>query len=249
MIEQKWRPGRIITADAPSYIPDVAAKMIQNYLSLIGQEDKHKKFRISLCGGNTPFGLYKRLTQAPFKENIPWERLEFFMGDERFVPPEDPQNNFSRIKKTLFDNVPIKSAQLHPIDTNFKTPEQSAKNYQKQLQKIYGSDTIPSNKAFFDLTLLGLGDDGHTASLFPEEKRDVDKEQWVIPTYSPKEPHQRISLNYELINASRFILFIVTGQAKSDILREIIRGNTNLPASYIHAREHTIWLTDKQTLS
>ncbi|HHJ06355.1 MAG TPA: 6-phosphogluconolactonase [Anaerolineae bacterium] len=191
-------------------------------------------FRVALSGGSTPPAMHRALVSEALKDRVPWKRIEVFWGDERCVPPEHPDSNYRMAKETLLDYVPIPAHQIHPMPGNLE-PQAAAIAYRQTLSRVFNAeDEIP----VFDLILLGMGPDGHTASLFPEHPLLKETQRWVAPVFnSPKPPPQRITLTLPLINAARHILFLVAGTSKTQALKAIF-ANEFLktkahPAGYI----------------
>jgi 6-phosphogluconolactonase len=176
------------------------------------------KFTIALCGGSSPRRLYEMLAAEPFKNQIAWEKTFIFWGDERFVPPDDPENNARMARKLLLNQVPVPSNQILPIPTAGR-PQKAAENYASTLASVFDGD-FPD----FDLILLGLGENGHTASLFPEA--DVLKEQtrWTGTVYLGDKKQYRITLTTPAINHAKNIIFLVFGANKADILSKVLAG-------------------------
>jgi 6-phosphogluconolactonase len=186
---------------------------------------------ISLClsGGTTPERTYEFLAQF-LREPRHWQKVHLFWGDERFVPADHQDSNFRMARRALIDHVPIPAAQVHPIPTACGSPEMAALLYEAALREFYGSAALEPQRPLFDLTLLGLGEDGHIASLFPGTRALNERHAWAAPVIGAK-PEPRISLTFPAIEASQEILFIVSGTAKRDILARVLAGDEELPAT------------------
>ena len=185
-------------------------------------------FRLCLSGGLTPAALYRRLAQAPLRNRIPWGRTHIFWGDERFVPHDDARSNYRMARETLLDHAPIPPGNIHPIPTEGVDPAEAARLYEAVLKADGGKDG-----PLFDVTLLGLGEDGHTASLFPAaEQARTEKKRWVVAVEGVKE-EPRISLTYPALDASRRVAFLVAGQDKAPILARFAARDPDLPASHV----------------
>ena len=177
---------------------------------------KKTRFCLLLSGGNTPKSLYKQLAGDSFKRRIDWSKLHVFFGDERVVPFNDEKNNGKMAFDTLLSKVPIPENQVHFMDTSID-PGVAAENYERLLHRYFDN-----NHSTFDLALLGMGDDGHTLSLFPGiESNNVNK-NWVFSVFVPSQQMQRISLTPEVVNRSACIAFLVTGVAKTLVLSQIL---------------------------
>ena len=188
------------------------------------------RFTVALSGGSTPVFLYKKLSQ----ENVlPWKKTHIFMVDERFVPYEDDKNNLSMINRTLLIHLNIPKENIHPIATDEKTPAASAAKYEKKLISFFR--TSGSGLPQFDLILLGIGEDGHTASLFPQTK-SVREEKRLTVAVSPKSKTKkdRITITLPLISNAENIMFLVTGENKAKIVKEVIEKKKSLlPAAMV----------------
>ena len=199
---------------------------------------------IALSGGNTPKPLYERLGAEPIKSRLPWEKVHWVLGDERFVPPSDPASNFGMARTAFLGHVPAPPANVHPVDTDGVTLDEAAIRYEAMLKGLYGADTLEAGRPLLNLTLLGLGDDGHTASLLPGEPVLKERTRWVAPV--PKgRVEERVTLTYPALNASAVVAFLVAGDGKRDILDKILSGDTGFPAAHIRPQGEVIWFTDR----
>ena len=198
---------------------------------------------IALSGGSTPKGLYELLAQAPYRDSVAWNRTHLFWGDERFVPPTDPRSNFRMAREALLSHVPIPTANVHPIPTEGMTPEDAARAYERTLKSFYGAETLDPKRPLFDVNLLGLGEDGHIASLFPETNALSERERWVVAVTGGA-PEPRISLTYPALESSRLVLFLVAGVEKRAILARVLHGDQELPAARLRPAGRLLWLAD-----
>jgi 6-phosphogluconolactonase len=199
---------------------------------------------IALSGGNTPKPLYEHLAEEPIKSRLPWNRVHFILGDERFVPPSDPASNFGMASSAFLAHVPIPPQNVHPVETQGTTLEKAAENYEAMLKRLYGSDRLRADCPLLDLALLGLGEDGHTASLIPGQPVLEERERWVAPVpQGRKEP--RITLTYRALDSSSVVAFLVSGEGKREIFDRILSGDSMLPASRIRPVGEVIWFTDR----
>ncbi len=201
----------------------------------------HDRFTIALSGGSTPRALYSRLAASPLAESLDWSRIHLFWGDERCVPPDHPDSNYRMASETLISQVPLLPANIHRI-AGERPPQEGAAAYEQELRAFFGG--LPH----FDLVLLGMGDDGHTASLFPHTLALHEISRWVVPNHAPSPPHKRLTLTAPVLNAADTILFLVSGTSKAAPLREVLHGTPDpqrLPAQLIHPQSgHLIWMTD-----
>lgn len=197
------------------------------------------RFVVSLSGGSTPKRLYETLASAPFRDRVPWQRVIVTFGDERFVPPDDPASNYRMAREALIDRVPLPPGNVHPFATTGVTPEQSAAAYEATLRGLARDDG-----PLFDLTFLGVGDDGHTASLIPGEPVLDEKDRWVAPV-----PHGRdtvrLTLTYPALANSRRVAFLANGAGKCGILDRIFSGDTTLPAARVRPKGEVLWFVDR----
>lgn len=204
-------------------------------------------FSLALTGGSSPGRLYELLA-GPYSERIPWAQIHLFWGDDRYVPRDDPDSNQGAAFRDFIDHIPIPAAQVYPIPVDIAPAEAAAAAYQETILDFF--DGAPPT---FDLVLLGLGGDGHVASLFPENHPEtslatVDSAQWVQAVMAPERvsPRPRITLTLPAINWARRVLFIVPGAQKEDAVRQIVREpNGTLPGAYVHARRQLCWFVDE----
>jgi 6-phosphogluconolactonase len=177
---------------------------------------KKTRFCLLLSGGNTPKNLYKLLAEDPYRKRIDWSKLHVFFGDERIVPFNDERNNGKMAYDSLLSKVPIPENQVHFVDTSID-PGIAAENYERLLRRYFNS-----NHTTFDLALLGMGDDGHTLSLFPGNDSINENKNWAFSVFVPSQQMQRISLTPEVVNRSACIAFLVTGAAKTTVLSQVL---------------------------
>ena len=199
------------------------------------------RFTIALSGGETPKKLYQIVASDAYREKINWSRLHIFWGDERFVPFSDDSNNAKMAFDNLLSKVNIPSEQVHTIWTDV-TPEESAKQYENLLHKYFDD-----RQTTFDLVLLGMGDDGHTLSLFPGNEVLNDTTSWVSAVTS-KEKGERITLMPSVVNKSSAIAFLITGENKAKILQEVLESQQhNYPAQLIQPSNGELyWFVDDE---
>ena len=187
-------------------------------------------FAIDLSGGSTPRRLYECLAGPPYRNSFPWSRTHWFWGDERFVPHDDALSNYRMVREALLSRAPIPALNVHPIPTEGVSPEAAASAYERQLKSFYGAECLDPARPLFDVTLLGLGPDGHTASLFPGTAVLVEQNRWVAAVVGAKS-EARITLTYPALESSRNAAFLVEGEEKRAILNRLCRGDDSLPAA------------------
>lgn len=222
--------------------PEVVAARAADLL-LKAAKAAEGRFAVSLSGGSTPRRLYQLLAQAPYRDGFPWDRTHVFWGDERFVPHSDPRSNYRMTDEALLSHVPIAPANLHPIPTEGVTLEDAARAYERTLKSFYGAETIDPRRPLFDVTLLGLGEDGHIASLFPGTKALSERERWVVEV-TDGAPEPRITLTYPALESSRSVVFLVAGVEKRAIFSRVIRGDQDFPATKLRPAGSLLWLAD-----
>jgi 6-phosphogluconolactonase len=187
-------------------------------------------FAVALAGGSTPRLMYELLGTPPRREGFPWSRTHWFWGDERFVPPDDPASNYRMVRDALLARAPIPEANIHPVPTVGTTPQSAAEAYERTLQRFYGGAVLLRQRPLFDVVLLGVGENGHTASLFPGAPILEERRRWVgWVTGTTGEP--RVSLTYPALENSRHTTFLVAGPGKRPVLEQIFGGDRELPAS------------------
>lgn len=187
-------------------------------------------FAIDLSGGSTPRRLYECLAGRPYRNSFPWSRTHWFWGDERFVPHDDALSNYRMVREALLSRAPIPALNVHPIPTEGVSPEAAASAYERQLKSFYGAECLDPARPLFDVTLLGLGPDGHTASLFPGTSVLAEQNRWVAAVVGAKS-EARITLTYPALESSRNAAFLVEGEEKRAILNRLCRGDDSLPAA------------------
>lgn len=191
------------------------------------------RFTVALSGGSTPRGLYALLATAEYRERIPWSQVHLFWGDERCVPPDHPESNYRTVAESLLSKIEIPESNVHRM-AGEKEPKLAAAEYEAELKNFFhlSAGALPR----FDLILLGLGEDGHTASLFPGSDALTDAERLVAAVYVEKLKSHRLTLTLPVLNNAAQIIFLVAGESKSAILREVLRANplsSNLPAAKV----------------
>lgn len=206
--------------------------------------------RVAICltGGSSPRQLYQLLATDAYRSRIPWDRVHWFIGDERFVPATDPLNNMAMARRILLDAC-APAGNIHPIRTDLGDPQQSARQYESVLKSYYGAGVLDPARPLFDLVLMGVGPDGHTASLFPDFPAVEEIERWVVgvPTAHAEPFVPRVTLTLPALGSCREMLFEVMGAEKLDILTRVLTSET-LPASRACSSGETVWLIDQAAL-
>ncbi|HXW71591.1 MAG TPA: 6-phosphogluconolactonase [Methylocella sp.] len=202
-------------------------------------------FSLCLSGGSTPREAYELLGSKDY--SIDWRKVRLFWGDERFVPMDHEDNNFRMARAAFIDRVPIPFSQVHPILTGSKTPQRAAALYEEALQAYYGGRFLDPERPLFNVTLLGLGEDGHIASLFPGNTALDERNTWATAVIGAK-PEARISLTYPALESSRDILILVSGPKKRAILRRVLENDQALPACRVATRGKIHIFADRDAL-
>jgi len=206
--------------------------------------------RVAVCltGGSSPKQLYELLARDPYRGRIPWERVHWFIGDERFVAANDPLNNMAMARGIFLDRF-APAANIHPIPTDTADASESARRYERELQSFYGATELDPARPLFDLVLMGVGPDGHTASLFPDDPALQETRRWVVGV--PKahvEPFvPRVTLTLPTLASCHEILFEVAGSEKRAVLARL-QADENLPANRARSAGETVWLVDQAAL-
>jgi len=203
-------------------------------------------FRIALSGGDTPRLLYQELASPEYRDRIEWRRVELFWGDERFVPHTDERSNYRMVRETLLAHAPVLIDHIHPVLTE-DDPESAAQRYEATLKSVYGADALDPSRPLFQLVLLGLGEDGHTASLFPGGIVLKERLRWVAAVGNRDEP--RITLTYPAIQSSHAVAFLVVGEEKAEIVRRVQEGDQSLPATRVRSDGEIVWFLDHAAAS
>jgi 6-phosphogluconolactonase len=199
---------------------------------------------VCLSGGSTPKRLYERLAGPGYIERFPWDKVHWFWGDERFVPVDHPDNNYRMVKLAMLSKAPIPMDNIHPIETDASDAAAAAAHYERVLQFHYGADRLDPMRPLFDVTLLGLGPDGHTASLIPGQSVLNERERWAAAVTEGR-PEARITLTYPPLESSRAIAFLVTGSDKAAMLAAVRRGDAHVPAAGLRSSAESHWFVDR----
>jgi 6-phosphogluconolactonase len=232
----------ITVADADALAKAAAERLMARIAANSG------RVAICLTGGSSPKALYELLATQAYRDKIPWDRIHWFIGDERFVPVSDPRNNMAMARKIFLDAL-APASHIHPIPTDAASPDESATRYERELKSFYGGDRFDRARPLFDLVLMGVGPDGHTASLFPGYPALQETARWVVGVpQAHVEPFvPRVSLTLPALASCREMLFEAAGASKRAILTRVL-GGENLPASSARAEGETVFLVDQAAL-
>lgn len=204
--------------------------------------DERGSFRVALSGGSTPKTVYPLLLAQPRIGAVDWSRVEFFWGDERSVPPDDPESNFGVAFRMLISRLPgVRPGSVHRMQAEAPDRDAAALAYEAEIRLAL--DARGDQPPAFDLIWLGMGSDGHTASLFPGSAALEIDDRWVVPNWAPRLETWRMTLTYPILNAAREALFVVTGADKAAALADVRSGRSELPAGRVAAQE-THWIVD-----
>lgn len=205
------------------------------------------RFTVAMAGGSTPRLLYQLLAEAPYRSQVDWGRVEFFWGDERAVPPDHADSNYGMARAALLQKVAPPAAHIHRMEAERSDRDAAASDYQASLAKVLGIPADGSPPAL-DLVLLGMGPDGHTASLFPHTTALAETRRWVVANHVPKLNADRLTMTYAMLNRAANVLFLVAGADKADMLPQVLEGpaeHDRLPSQKIQSTAGVLtWLVD-----
>jgi len=240
---------RVIQPEGAGHGPEALAREAAQRFTDLAREaiDSRGRFSVALSGGSTPAALYGLLAEEPCRAQIPWAQVYLFWGDERCVPPDHPDSNYRLAHETLISHVPIPSANVYRMRGEIE-PHLAARVYERALQ-----DFFCGPRSRFDLVLLGLGNDGHTASLFPNSAALHERERLAVAVEASYQdrPVRRVTLTLPALNTARHVLFLVTGSAKAGIVRAVLEGpKGHLPAQQIRPTAgQIVWMLDREAAS
>ena len=231
--------GQMEVCDSPDNVAKRAAELF------VKMADDHRaagRFNVALSGGSTPKALFSLLAAPPYIDQVPWNIVNLFWGDERCVPPDHKDSNYRMTKEAMLSKVPLKESQIHRIESELD-PQVAAERYAQGLQNFFGG--LPE----FDLVLLGMGDDGHTASLFPGTTALHDSEHLVVANWVEKFNTYRVTLTAKVINNAALVNFLIVGDSKTKVLKEVLEGPSDpdrLPSQLIKpTKGKLLWLIDR----
>jgi 6-phosphogluconolactonase len=229
-----FRDYESLSRAAADFIAEQSQKTVRNRGQLY----------LALSGGRTPRLAYELLSLDSLLNKIPWSKVNLFWSDERCVPPDDPRSNERMARKAFIDRVPIPAGQVHPLRCA-GSPQQSAKKYEALLKSFF-----PDDARSFDILLLGLGEDGHTASLFPASEVLNETKRWAREIHRPQEDFYRITLTLPLINRASQIIFLASGKQKAKALARVMDRSADVPARLVRPiNGQLLWLVDQEAAS
>jgi 6-phosphogluconolactonase len=221
--------------------PEALARRVAEWITDLAAATRDR-FAICLSGGSTPRRLYQLLGERPYRDNLPWDRVHWFWGDERFVPWDHPDSNYGMARAALLGRAPVPPGNIHGIATN-GTPAGAAAAYERVLKSYYGSESLDPTRPLFDIDILGLGPDGHTASLIPGTSVLEERDRWVAEVIGAR-PEPRITLTYPVLESSLHTAFLVAGAEKRETLSMALAGDQALPAARLRPVGELIWFVD-----
>jgi len=240
------KPEIIIVRD----VGELAHKAAEQFVALAGRAIAGAaRFAVALSGGSTPRALYELLGSTEYRERIDWRGVHLFWGDERCVPPDHSESNFGMVRESWISQIQIPAENIHRMEGE-KEPRAAAAAYEQELQQFFAP--APGQMPRFDLILLGVGADGHTASLFPGSAALDEQERFVVADYVEKLKAHRLTLTLPVINAAAQVTFLVSGASKADVVRRILRGSetAELPAAKVRSANGSLaWLITKDALA
>ncbi|MGD9318658.1 MAG: 6-phosphogluconolactonase [Desulfobacteraceae bacterium] len=239
------KPEIIITGD-PTQLAETAANIFATTAkNCVTQTEL---FTVAISGGSTPRHMHRLLAKDAYSSDMPWEKIHIFWVDERCVPVDDPASNYGLAKEDFLERIPIPLEHIHPMPGTVP-PEEGAKRYQDEMEGFFqnGQEDFP----VFDLIFLGMGKDGHTASLFPGAKSPSESDRWVIAVKCGSPNVYRLTLTYDVLNRAKRVYFLVSGKEKAPIVRTVLENkDAHLPAQKIQPMQgKPTWLLDNEAAS
>jgi len=227
---------------SPQDLANAFAKQLIKWIN----ETPGNTFHLALSGGTTPSILYRLLAEK-YSNKVPWQKIHFWWGDERMVPPGNPDSNFGVVNKLIFSKFKLSPDQIHRIKGE-EEPIAEAKRYGLEMEKLI---PLVNNLPAFDLILLGLGEDGHTASIFPDQIQLMESDEITGIAMQPITGQQRITLTGRVLNNAKKVAFLVSGESKASIFNQVIHGSERAlvyPAAHIHPDGELHWFVDEACL-
>ncbi len=225
---------------------DTLSHQAAGYVVRLAQEAivTHGRFTLALAGGSTPKKLYNLLAGEPYRDQIDWTLVEIFWSDERCVPPESEESNYAMACESLLSHIPISASQVHRMPAEQADRDAASQAYTADMQHTFGTGGLPN----FDLIQLGMGPEGHTASLFPHQDSLHEQRRLVMPVTVPKPPPPRLTFTPPLLNAARHVLFLVTGSDKAEALKAVLEDPyqpDEYPAQVVRPTDGEVtWMLD-----
>ncbi len=234
----------VIVVPGPEALAETGARWIAD--SIRASVAARARCYLALAGGETPRACYQVLGGPGFRDDVPWSSVEVYWSDERRVPLDDPASNYAMARAALLDHVPIPASQIHPDPVDEPDGARAAEAYAGELSAL---PRDAGGRPRFDLILLGLGEDGHTASLFPGDPAVLEERAWVRAVRASKPPAERLTLTLPVINASRAVLFLVQGAGKRSALQAVRRRDPRVPASLVQPVDGELrFIVDREAL-
>ncbi len=245
---------------AVEVVPDAASLATRSAEWLIEQVahaiDKRDRAVVALSGGSTPKAVFELLATQPWRDRIRWDKVHLVWGDERFVGADDEASNVRMTRKALLDRVDVPASHVYPVpsddapgggvDETFERAQVAAELYATTLHALHGGDRLTDDRPLFDVVMLGLGEDGHTASLFPGTAALDERHAWVVAVKTDNATAPvRITLTYPALESTRAVVFLVAGEGKRAIARRVLDGDGALPAARLHPLGGTLWIMDR----
>ena len=241
---ERFAPSRVHIVDDEAALARAAADRIVHRLAHAPRD--RERLALCLTGGSTPRHLYELLATAPYRERVPWARIHWFFTDERFVPYGDERNNARMAIDALLDRAPVPRENVHRMRTDVANPDESADLYDAELRAFHAGSRIDKPPPLFDVVLMGLGPDGHTASLYPGHATLDETRRWALGIdmagYEPYVP--RVTLTFPALASTREMLFLVSGEDKRDAIARVLQ-NEELPSSHAYSEGELLWLVTK----
>ena len=238
---ERFAPSRIHVVEDEAALARAAADRIVHRLAHAPRD--RERLAVCLTGGSTPRHLYALLATAPYRERLPWPRIHWFFTDERFVPYDDERNNARMAIDAMLDRAPVPRENVHRMRTDVADPHESAKLYDAQLRAFHGGARLDKPPPLFDVVLMGLGPDGHTASLYPGHASVDETKRWALGIdmagYEPYVP--RVTLTFPALASAREMLFLVSGEDKRDAIARVLQ-NEDLPSARAYSEGELLWL-------
>ena len=238
---ERFAPSRIQVVDDDAALASVAAQKIVRRLAHAPRD--RERLAVCLTGGSTPEGLYRLLATDAYRAQLPWARIHWFWTDERFVPADDPRNNARMAIEAMLSRVPAPSENIHRMRTDVADPHESARLYEADLRAFNANARLDKPPPLFDIVIMGLGPDGHTASLYPGQASVDETKRWALGIdRAGYEPYvARVTLTLPALASTREMIFLVSGEDKRDAVRRVVDGE-DLPSSRAHSEGELAWL-------
>src|SRR5947209_8180345 len=239
------KPTIRVVADAEAVSRTAAEDFVRLAREAIGARGQ---FVVALSGGSTPKRLFQILAEPPFRDQVDWSRVELFWGDERSLPPDHNDSNFHMATEALLKKVPVPATRVHRLQADRADRDAAARDYQVEIARVFHVDA-DGPPPRFDLVLLGMGPDGHTASLFPQTAALKETKRWVVANYVPKFTTHRLTLTAPVLNAAANVYFLAAGADKTGMLADVVEGKPDpdrLPSQMVRPTSgNLVWLVDR----